>query len=68
MNHSAVPAMNIGPREQRKRLVIGWVLLGVGVAVSLLLTLSDANRWLRLTVFIPFWFGILAVAEARTKT
>lgn len=61
-------AANIGPREQRKRRVMGIVLLVVGIALALVLVGYDAPRWSRLILFLPFWFAGLGLFQAREKT
>jgi len=44
---------NIGPREQRKRRLLGIVALTIGVAAAFVLVVYDAPRWTRLVVFLP---------------
>ena len=60
--------VNIGPRERRKRLVMGVATLGVSAAIALALILAGVNRWWRVGLFIPFWMGALGVFQAREKT
>jgi hypothetical protein len=59
---------NIGPRERRKRRVMGYVSLGVGVAVAFLLVVLDAPRPARAMVFFPIWMAGLGLLQAREKT
>ena len=59
---------NIGPREQRKRRLLGIVALTVGVAVAFLLVVYDAPRLLRAVVFVPVWIAGLGLLQAREKT
>ena len=61
-------AINIGPREQRKRRVLGVVALTVGVAVAFVLVVTGAPRLLRLVVFFPVWIAGLGLLQAREKT
>jgi hypothetical protein len=61
-------AINIGPREQRKRRVMGIVALTVGVSVAFLLVVTGAPRALRLVVFLPIWIAGLGLLQAREKT
>lgn len=61
-------AINIGPREQRKRRVMGVVALTVGVAFAFLLVVTGAPRALRLVVFFPVWIAGLGLLQAREKT
>jgi hypothetical protein len=59
---------NIGPREQRKRRLLGIVALTVGVAAAFLLVVYDAPRLLRAVVFFPVWIAGLGLLQAREKT
>ncbi|HEY0172452.1 MAG TPA: hypothetical protein VGB98_15630 [Pyrinomonadaceae bacterium] len=59
---------NIGPREQRKRRLLGIVSLTVGVGVAFLLVVFGAARWWRLVVFFPLWMAGLGLLQAREKT
>ena len=61
-------ATNIGPREQRKRRLLGIVSLTVGVAVAFVLVVYGAPRWWRLVVFFPVWLAGLGLLQARART
>ena len=61
-------AINIGPREQRKRRLLGIVALSVGVAIAFVLVVMDAPRWSRIVVFLPIWVAGLGLMQAREKT
>jgi hypothetical protein len=63
-----VSASNIGPREQRKRRLLGVVALTVGVATAFVLVVMDAPRPLRLVVFFPVWLAGLGLLQARERT
>lgn len=56
--------MNIGPRERRKRLILGVAALGVAV----LLALAGQSRWWRVGLFFLFWLGALGLLQAKEKT
>lgn len=60
--------MNIGPREQRKRRILGIVALTVGVGTAFVLVIYDAPRWSRLIIFFPIWIAGLGLMQAREKT
>ena len=64
----ATDAVNIGPREQRKRRLMGLVALTAGVATAFLLVTTDAPRALRLIVFFPIWIAGLGLMQARERT
>lgn len=59
---------NIGPRERRRRMRFGAVLLTAGAALAVLLVVIDAHRLWRLVLCLPFWAGALGVLQAREKT
>lgn len=61
-------AINIGPREQRKRRLLGFVALTVGVGLAFVLVFSAAPRWQRLLIFFPIWMAGLGLMQAREKT
>ncbi len=61
-------AINIGERERRKRRVMGFVALSVGVAAAFVLVATGAPRALRLVVFLPIWIAGLGLLQSREKT
>jgi uncharacterized membrane protein len=61
-------AANIGPRERRKRRLLGIVSLTVAVGVAFVLVAFGAPRWSRLVVFFPLWMAGLGLLQAREKT
>jgi len=65
---SSAVASNIGPREQRKRRLMGIVALTVGVALAFVLVTTDAPRLSRAVVFLPIWMAGLGLLQAREKT
>ena len=64
----ASEAINIGPRERRKRRLLGVVALTVGVSVAFVLVIMQAPRWSRLIIFFPIWIAGLGLMQAREKT
>lgn len=60
--------INIGPREQRKRRVMGAVALIAGVGLAFALVAWGAPRWSRIMVFFPIWLAALGFFQAREKT
>jgi hypothetical protein len=61
-------AINIGPREQRKRRLLGIVALVIGVSLAFTLIVYAAPRWSRLIIFLPIWVAGLGLMQAREKT
>jgi hypothetical protein len=59
---------NIGPKETRKRLLLGVVMLAMGVVLAIIFTHAGVSRWWYSVLFLPFWMGTLPVSEARKKT
>lgn len=59
---------NIGTRERRKRRLLGFVALTIGVATAFVLVVYGAPRWSRAIIFFPVWIGGLGLLQAREKT
>ena len=68
MNSMTSIPTNIGPRERRKRRLLGIVTLTVGVGAAFVLVVWGAPRWSRLVVFFPMWMSGLGLLQARDKT
>ena len=61
-------SINIGPKEVRKRRLMGIVGLTVGVGLAFVLVVFEAPRWSRALVFFPIWMAGLGLFQAREKT
>ena len=59
---------NLGPREQRKRLIFGIVMLVVALVVTGVLLAAGISRWWRLALFIPWALAGHGLFQAREKT
>jgi hypothetical protein len=59
---------NIGPKEARKRLLLGVAMLAIGVVLAGIFTQADVSRGWYSLLFLPFWMGTLSISEARKKT
>jgi|SRR5688572_32067266 len=59
---------NIGPRERRRRLIGGIVLVAIALCAGVALVLFNAPRPWRLLVFLPAWAGALGVFQVTAKT
>lgn len=64
----ASSVINLGPREIRKRRLMGIVALTIGVGVAFMLYVFEAPRFSRLFVFFPLWLAGLGLFQAREKT
>jgi hypothetical protein len=60
--------INLGPREVRKRRLMGYVALVAGVGLAFLSVVMGAPRWSRVIVFFPIWIAGLGLFQAREKT
>ena len=68
MNVGKAKLANIGPKETRKRLLMGVGMLAVGVVVAVILTQAGVSRGWYSVLFLPFWMGTLGISQARKKT
>jgi hypothetical protein len=59
---------NIGPKETRKRLLIGVAMLATGVVLAIIFTRAGVSRGWYSILFLPFWMGTLGISQARKKT
>ena len=59
---------NIGPKETRKRLLMGVAMLGVGVALAVVFAHAGVSGEWYATLLLPFWMGTLPLSQARKKT
>jgi hypothetical protein len=60
--------VNIGPKETRKRLLMGFVMIALSVVLTLIFSYAGASRRWYLGLFLPFWMGSLGLSQARKKT
>lgn len=67
-DEQVVCLQNIGPAEQRKRLMLGFWSLIAGLVIGSLLILTGVNHWWRLVLFLPFAGGAIGFFQAREKT
>ena len=68
MNTGNIELANIGPKETRKRLLMGVAMLAVGVVLAVIFTHAGVSRGWYAALFLPFWMGTLAISQARKKT
>ena len=60
--------INLGPRERRKRRLMGIVALTVGVGLAFVLVVYGAPRLFRLVIFFPIWMAGLGLLQSRERT
>ena len=59
---------NIGPRQRRRRRLVGVVTLLIGAGFLAAFTALGAPRFARIVLFVPFWIGVLGLLQDRKKT
>jgi hypothetical protein len=67
-NSMETPVINIGPREVRKRRLMGIIALAAGGGLAFLSVVMQTPRLFRLIVFFPIWIAGLGLFQAREKT
>jgi len=68
MNVGKADLANIGPKEIRKRVVMGVAMLAVGIVVAVIFAHADVSPGWYAALFLPFWMGTLGISQARKKT
>ena len=68
MNVGKAELANIGPREIRKRLLMGVAMLAMGVVLAVIFTHAGVSRGWYAVLFLPFWMGTLGISQACKKT
>ena len=68
MNVGKAELANIGPKETRKRLLMGVAMLAMGVVLAVIFTHVGVSRGWYAALFLPFWMGTLGISQARKKT
>jgi hypothetical protein len=68
MNVEKTELANIGPKETRKRLLMGVAMLAMGVVLAIIFTRAGVSRGWYSVLFLPFWMGTLDLFLARKKT
>ena len=68
MNVGNAELANIGPKEIRKRRLMGVAMLALGAALAVVFAHADLTRGWYAALFLPFWMGTLALSQAHKKT
>lgn len=59
---------NIGPRQRRRRVVMGTLVLACTLAFALVLVRLGVDRSLRLAVFFPLLAGTIGLLQVPART
>jgi hypothetical protein len=68
MNGGNAELANIGPKEIRKRLLMGVAMLALGVVLAVVFAHTEVSGGWYAALLLPFWMGTLPVSQARKKT
>ncbi len=68
MNDTHVVCQNLGPKEIRKRRLLGYLAINIGLILAIIFIWQDVSDYLRMLVFIPFFVGYLGILQAIQKT
>ncbi|HYY58317.1 MAG TPA: hypothetical protein VE842_13370 [Pyrinomonadaceae bacterium] len=60
--------LNIGPKGQRRRKIVGYIVLALTIAGAGLMLFYHAPLWSRFLIFFPAWFAGMEIFQAREKT
>jgi hypothetical protein len=59
---------NLGPKQQRVRLMVGLAGLAIALAAASALLVFEAPRWTRVALVLPLWGSAIGFFQAREKT
>jgi len=65
---SAVVCQNLGPKQIRKRRLLGLLSFQIAVILSVVFIWFNLSDLVRATVFIPYFFAYLGVLQSLQKT
>ena len=68
MNVGKAELANIGPKEIRKRLLMGVAMLAMSIVLAVIFAHAGVSRGWYSVLFLPFWMGSLGISQARKKT
>ncbi len=68
MTSDSVRESNIGPRQQRTRLIFGLVMLALAAVIVAGQIMLDWPRWWRMLTVLPFFAGMLGILQAYKGT
>jgi hypothetical protein len=59
---------NIGPRQRRRRLIVGTSMIAIAAVTAVSMVGLGAGRALRMAVFLPLVVGLIGLLQVRAKT
>ncbi len=65
---NAAVCHNLGPKQSRKRRLLGLLSFQIAVILSVVFIWFNLSDLIRATVFIPYFFGYLGVLQSLQKT
>ncbi len=67
MKEDRACAINIGPKERRKRLIVGVLAFAAASGLALWFSAQETSRLWRLMVFAPFFFSMICLFQVKEK-
>ena len=68
MNIGKPELANIGPKETRKRLLMGVAMIALSAVLAVVFAYAGVSRGWYAALLLPFWMGTLGISQARKKT
>ena len=68
MNIGKAELANIGPKETRKRLLMGVAMIALSGVLAVVFAYAGVSRGWYAALLLPFWIGTLALSQTRKKT
>lgn len=59
--------INIDLHERNKRLFLGISMILLGLGLWAWMNMLEANQWLRLLLFIPFFIGVIGIFQSKEE-
>lgn len=59
---------NLGRSGQNSRLRLASVMVFVGLLLAVVLVQAETQRWVRLTIFVPFFMAVFCALQGLLRT
>jgi hypothetical protein len=59
---------NIGPKQARRRLILGTFMLAITIVLLAIMIVMDMGRLWRIFLLVPFTMSTLGFLQAKEKT